>query len=866
MLVTFTKNILTTMKQLFSDFFEISEDVIEEYGAFNISLVSDLPLFIDPFRLFNSSRADYQVLHEQIIEYLVYLRDKSLSGKLDKGLMEDLFTFREVKQNWMGYSKTSNKGSGLGMDFAKSLDGNFRILYGFGEEQISASHLEKLTLINDGVGRDNISDFATNLIKGFLLDYTQTFARKYLPEKFRQIHGINKVKFNYKTQVWEDGIFELPNYDNSIKDNYVILTPSDLLTKDETWINRDELLDKFQKIANAVDNEVLKSRLNNYFRERLNEIAPKQKNKNGTDKKPAAKYKRKAASQTIEKYPEVLDYFIKYKEEHGAEADATCSLRVVESRLLYLKQFSQLAKDLVDTTDFYKTDAACYEGGFKRLKILKKHIEKGSGNEIFHFNKSPITDEDNLSILFRMTWKAHQTKKTNGLDETAQIITSWKESTTKLKIVLKLASNTQLKKTLEKLIKVYKDSSDEQEYILALIHYGSEELTSIRNSLKSLGMAKHKNIIFINAEKRNEDEEIMEEDFEDESRFITKGAKFNGHALLIGVGDDLPVTVDDATGIYNVLINPRRAAYPAENVQLLTEDDAKRQDILDGFDKLIKDSKTKNIDTAIVYYSGHGGKIENEYYLAPFGNDTSRPKETLVSGKEFSEKIEAIKAKKLVVILDCCRAGGIPITKDTKSFHESNPPKDFLDKLGSGSGKVIITSSHESENSLALRGRQYSAFTECLLDALSGKGTRHRDGYAKILDIISYLFKEVPKQTKNKQHPFLNNASNLSEDFAVCYYAGGLKSLPADSDSDSEITSPSITTSKLFRLQEKLEGLEATRKLLSTKVNRYRKEIAMESDLTVLMKLEAKFIEKEAELKTTEAEMDEIENQINENS
>jgi hypothetical protein len=128
------------------------------------------------------------------------------------------------------------------------------------------------------------------------------------------------------------------------------------------------------------------------------------------------------------------------------------------------------------------------------------------------------------------------------------------------------------------------------------------------------------------------------------------------------------------------------------------------------------------------------------------------------------------------------------------------------------------------------------------------------------------LFKEVPKQTRNKQHPFLNNASNLSENFAVCYYAGGLKSLPADSDSGNEITSPSITTSRLFRLQDKLEGLEATRKLLSTKVNRYRKEIAMESDLTALMKLEAKLIETEADLKTIEAEMDQIENQINENS
>ena len=32
------------IKVYFSDFFEIDEDIIEEYGAINISLINDLPL------------------------------------------------------------------------------------------------------------------------------------------------------------------------------------------------------------------------------------------------------------------------------------------------------------------------------------------------------------------------------------------------------------------------------------------------------------------------------------------------------------------------------------------------------------------------------------------------------------------------------------------------------------------------------------------------------------------------------------------------------------------------------------------------------------------------------------------------------
>ena len=39
------------MDVYFSDHFGVDPDTIEAYGAFNISLVADLPLFIDPFLL-----------------------------------------------------------------------------------------------------------------------------------------------------------------------------------------------------------------------------------------------------------------------------------------------------------------------------------------------------------------------------------------------------------------------------------------------------------------------------------------------------------------------------------------------------------------------------------------------------------------------------------------------------------------------------------------------------------------------------------------------------------------------------------------------------------------------------------------------
>ena len=55
-----------------------------------------------------------------------------------------------------------------------------------------------------------------------------------------------------------------------------------------------------------------------------------------------------------------------------------------------------------------------------------------------------------------------------------------------------------------------------------------------------------------------------------------------GHALIIGVGADLPNTVDDAIGMANILKDGERCAYPAGQVHLLTSEGATRQAYPDG--------------------------------------------------------------------------------------------------------------------------------------------------------------------------------------------------------------------------------------------------------------------------------------------
>src|SRR5205807_1624846 len=139
-----------------------------------------------------------------------FLRDKSIAGGMTEGLLRAWYCFPEVKQNRLGFCIIGNEGNGLGITFARALNENLNRLFSdFGEEKVTkGSHLEKLVLIRDRVGRDNISDFTTNLIKGYLLEYTQQFAIKNIAAEKRQKVRVSKVRFNYEFGVWEDGLYD----------------------------------------------------------------------------------------------------------------------------------------------------------------------------------------------------------------------------------------------------------------------------------------------------------------------------------------------------------------------------------------------------------------------------------------------------------------------------------------------------------------------------------------------------------------------------------------------------------------------------------------------------------------------------------
>lgn len=477
-------------KILFSDIFRVDKKHLDEYGAFDISLVADFPLFIDPFLLFNSKKTEYQQLHESMIYYLRFLRDKSLSQPIDNGMLKAWYYFKEIQQNWLGFSVDGNKGSALGKDFANALNENFgKIFADYGQEKVTrSSHLEKLCLIKEGVGKDNISDFTTNLIKDYLLKYTQAFAQKYIDPSLCKTLRIPRVSFNYKTESWEEGTYLLPWF----QDDFVMLTPKDILTKEETWINKDDLAKDFQDIPSAISNDELRAKINNYFRS----VLPKD---------PKKKDEKEAAIKTILEFPELIDYYIKHKEDNGERATSVSEQRVLRSETMYVEQFAALGRLLGEKSDFYKTRSDSYTEALRRVHYLKTVVESNDGYRYFYVNGEPLRREEDLKIAYRLTWIDSSfdfnTEVNNGRGPVDVKVS--KGSVDKSLVELKLATNTQLEKNLQNQVVVYEQANDTKKSIKVIIFFTRQELRRVEQILKRLGLEGKENVVLIDARKDN---------------------------------------------------------------------------------------------------------------------------------------------------------------------------------------------------------------------------------------------------------------------------------------------------------------------------------------------------------------------------
>lgn len=480
----------------FTDIFEVPKEKIDEYGAFNVSLLSDLPLFIDPFLLFNSDKPEYQQLHKDIIAYLTFLREKSVEGKVTDAGIARWFMFQEVKQNWLGYTLLGNGGSALGPAFGRALNASLsKVLSNVGQEDVTkSSHLEKVCLLGRGenskrgVGKDNISDFTVNLIKDYLLTYTEKFAVENIDQKFRQKRTVPKAFFDYKFERWMPKTYELPVFNG----DFVVLTPRDMLTREDTWINKKDLIDDFYLIAPSIPNDALRESIEDYFSSQL-------------PPKPKRPDEKEAAAKTIQKYPEFIDYYIKYKEENGEQASSISKERVEEGEDWFVRNVQDAVRKL-QVTKFYEKPFSSYSETLERAKFFKDRVENGDVYTCF-YDKSgkPIDTEEHANRMFHLLWYNsvydYNSQVNNGrgpVDGTVSL-----GSIDKTLIEFKIAANTHIKQGFEKQVPIYEKANRTSNSVTIVMCYNASDRAKIQKLLTELGWLDREDIVVVDADNTN---------------------------------------------------------------------------------------------------------------------------------------------------------------------------------------------------------------------------------------------------------------------------------------------------------------------------------------------------------------------------
>ena len=231
-------------------------------------------------------------------------------------------------------------------------------------------------------------------------------------------------------------------------------------------------------------------------------------------------------------------------------------------------------------------------------------------------------------------------------------------------------------------------------------------------------------------------------------------------ALLIGINDyedeeirDLKYAVNDARKLHELLIDPECGGFDKENVVLLVSDaDDKgyhptKVNIMLTLDALAR--KAKQEDTVVILYSGHGfeEKVDDrsgryrKKYLLPIETDLRFTGAYAIDNEDFVDKVKKIKAKRVIVFLDSCHAGGISRLGKSTSSQRLSP--DYYKLFEDARGVITFSSCKGDQESFESDEYRHGIFTKYLLDALRGEADSNHDGVATFEEVQKHVHPRV---------------------------------------------------------------------------------------------------------------------------
>lgn len=233
-----------------------------------------------------------------------------------------------------------------------------------------------------------------------------------------------------------------------------------------------------------------------------------------------------------------------------------------------------------------------------------------------------------------------------------------------------------------------------------------------------------------------------------------------GRNVLISIGineyrdskDNLTVCEKDARNIYNVLKGNENITFvDEESVLLNSKENTTLKRVLEQINYSCENSK-KDMNF-ILFYSGHGMNIHDEFYFILSDSDPSN-QESILSIGQVIELIITSGFKSTLLLIDACQTvpvGGKSIDNKSLSFQK----KYLSGEKGISIIYSCTTGEYSQEN---IQGYENSVFTFQLLEAFNGKKDALEGHYLSAKSIYKYVSIESQEKTaafqQVCQHPY----------------------------------------------------------------------------------------------------------------
>ena len=254
-------------------------------------------------------------------------------------------------------------------------------------------------------------------------------------------------------------------------------------------------------------------------------------------------------------------------------------------------------------------------------------------------------------------------------------------------------------------------------------------------------------------------------------------------ALVVGIGHftdtkipQLNYTGADATAFATALKDPTIGGFPADNVHILTDEQATTKNIKEELNWIARHAQPN--DLVVIYVATHGTPRTTDtagganylitYDTEVYNGGTLDEDALYATAYPMVELADAVssrmKALRTAVFLDTCYSGGAAGSQPSAALANTAPSGAMLSHMSDGTGRIVMAASEVNEESLESSQLKHGYFTYFLLQALkSGKG---QTPLSQVYDSVAKQVSQSVSSQGMHQHPVMNRSS-ADADFAL---------------------------------------------------------------------------------------------------